>query len=198
MTFRFLIAAFFLPASIAGADEVVCSEYAGRFVNLETREEVDKDIVAEIRVSSDKFVDLYVSGDFQNTKVFWLGEPNDRTVIARRFGTTKVIGSDTEHIETFYRQSYAVTEANGKSGYFVVTEYGTRTSMFDVIHSQVWKPTVEGWRVISIFNTYRCPLDSSPVKLSPNKALHFAPWLSVMGLAIATPTPDTGRKLAKR
>ena len=30
----------------------------------------------------------------------------------------------------------------------------------------------------------------------PNKALHRASWLSVMGLAFATPTPDTGRKLA--
>lgn len=159
-----LISAFLFLSSVAVADEVACSGSTGSpFFDSATREEIDVATATDVRVISDKFVALYVSPQYRKTYSLWEGGRDMESV--RPFAVTKEIGSDTKHIETLYRQSYAVTEAYGETGYFVVAEYGIRTTEFDVIHSQIWKPTDDGWRVIALHNVFRCPPNSSLVEL---------------------------------
>jgi hypothetical protein len=77
---------------------------------------------------------------------------------------------DATHIDTSIRRAYAVDKANGETGYFVVTQYGTRTDKFDVLHSAVWKHSSSGWKIVCAFFMLRCPPGSIPVELSPNKS----------------------------
>jgi len=159
-----IVSAFLFLSNVAVADEVVCSGSSGSpIIDSETREEIDVATSADVRVMSDKFVALFVSPQFRETYALW--EKGREFEGFRPFAVTKEIGLDTEHIETLYRQAYAVTEAYGKTGYFVVVEYGIKTTEFDVIHSQVWKPTESGWRVIALLNVFRCPPDSALVEL---------------------------------
>ena len=164
---KVLVSTFLLLSCFAAAaEEIACSGGSDNYVyDYDSREGIDSPTAADVRVNSDEFVRLYVSPQYPETNAFWERRRDFRGNHAKPFGVTKEIGSDTEHLETLYRKSYVVSKAYGKAGYFVVVEYGIKTTEFDVIHSQVWKPTDAGWRVIAISNRYRCPPNSSLVKL---------------------------------
>ncbi len=169
-----ILSAFFLLPHAAIGD-VVCSGPTLCF-DYELHEPVSESIAMDVRTTSDEYIRILLAEDFEESERFWHSDATSGMIDSKRpHRIRRHLGFDIEHLETAFRQVFSVPEVNGQEGYFVVVEYGTRTGNFDVLHFVAWVVEDGRWRVACHKFVHRCPPDSTPIKLSPNKSLHWPP-----------------------
>jgi hypothetical protein len=130
-------------------------------------EATSESLTEELRVVSDEYIAILLSDSFQSAAKYWntnaRGEAKTTSSLLR---IRETVGFADGHQLTEFRQTFSVPEANGRTGYFIVVEYGTQTEAFDVIQHVLWEADGKQWRVVCHGYVFRCPPDSTPVDLS--------------------------------
>ena len=167
--FAVLFAAILFP--YAATSEVTCSDSVC-FDSVDSQP-VAEPVEAELRAIADKYLAVLKSEFFEESTEYWkpdsAGQPQTRLKLQKLRDSVGFVPDDET---TVFRQMFSVSEANGRTGYFIVIEYGTRTGSFDVIQHIVWELESEHWQIVCHGYVYRCPPDSTPVDLSSDNSLH--------------------------
>ena len=158
-----LTASLLLPSFASG--EVSCAK--SMCFDPRDTEAISGSLTDELRAISDEYIATLLSDSFQSAAKYWTTDANGKakpTASLQRIRET--VGFGDGHQSTEFRQTFSVPEADGRTGYFVVVEYGTQTEAFDVIQRVVWVVDGEHWRVFCHEYVFLCPPDSTPVDLS--------------------------------
>ena len=161
-----LIASLFLSLTSGqfAVAEVTCSPGKGLCFESEEGVEVSADVNDLLRVRSDEYLDTLESDQFIESELFW--QKNDTNVGSRSQRLRELLGLDSRHLETKFRESFIATKAYGQAGNYVVMEYGTRNTEFDVLHFIIWANEGNEWQIICHSYVYLCPPNSRAVNLS--------------------------------
>ena len=162
----FLIASLLLPPFANG--EISCLK--SLCFDPQDTEAISGSLTNELRTISDAYIAILLSNSFQSATEYWSTGASGKEMTTSRLQTIREKGGFTDgHQSTEFRQAFSVPEANGRTGYFVVVEYGTQTELFDVIQHVVWEVEDAQWRIVCHGHIFRCPPDSTPVDLSSTK-----------------------------